>query len=164
MWVSSQGSSKKNNIKHGEKINGKSSSLYGRYNHILDRCLNPNNKNYSEYGGRGITVCDNWKNDFSAFKKWALLNGYHPSLEIDRKNNDKGYSPDNCRWTSHKENSRNRRGVKLKISEVRNIKTALFSQKTPPKTLASEFGVSISTIRAIKSGRIWGDVPVGDAL
>lgn len=62
------------------------------------------------YGGRGIAVCCEWS-DFQAFHDWAHANGYAPNLSIDRRNNDEGYSPDNCRWADNKEQSRNRRFV-----------------------------------------------------
>jgi hypothetical protein len=60
------------------------------------------------YGGRGITVCNEWE-DYSTFKKWAMQNGYKEGLCIDRIDNFKGYSPDNCRWTTNKINCNNTR-------------------------------------------------------
>lgn len=72
------------------------------------RCYNPHDVRYDRYGGRGITVCDEWREDFSAFYKWALENGYADNLTIDRIDNDKGYSPDNCRWADAETQCRNR--------------------------------------------------------
>lgn len=83
-------------------------SLYYRWNHMLNRCTLPNHKQYPDYGGRGITVCEDWK-DFRAFAAWAFSSGYRKELELDRRDNDKGYSPDNCRWVTEKQNCRNRR-------------------------------------------------------
>lgn len=83
------------------------------------RCYNPNDARYDRYGGRGITVCDEWLHDFAAFYKWALENGYSDKLTIDRIDNDKGYSPDNCRWVSEKEQSRNRcTNIKIRIGNA----------------------------------------------
>lgn len=80
--------------------------LYRIWIGFRQRCNNQNNPSYHRYGGRGITVCDEWKNDFSAFRDWALANGYTDNLTIDRKNNDGAYSPENCRWITKSENSK----------------------------------------------------------
>lgn len=87
--------------------------LYQVYFGMKSRCYNPNVKCYKNYGGRGITICDEWLNDFETFKKWMLEHGYDYSKsrkeqQIDRKDNDKGYSPDNCRIVTNKENCRNK--------------------------------------------------------
>lgn len=87
------------------------------------RCYNPHDARYDRYGGRGITVCDEWKEDFSVFYEWALQNGYSDDLTIDRIDNDKGYFPDNCRWASQQEQSRNR-GSNVKIT-IGNAKKTL---------------------------------------
>lgn len=58
------------------------------------RCHTPGSRGYERYGAKGITVCDEWRNDFHAFQSWALANGYSDELTIDRRENDKGYSPD----------------------------------------------------------------------
>lgn len=94
---------RKTNYKHG----GKSDRLYGVWNGIKDRCYNPKSKHYHRYGGRGITMCDQWRYDYTAFRDWALAYGYDPTAKkyqytIDRIDNDAGYSPDNCRIVSQK--------------------------------------------------------------
>ena len=83
--------------------------LYACWFNMKSRCFNPNNKYYFSYGGRGINICDEWANDFSAFREWAFANGYSDNLSIDRINNDMGYSPDNCRWATKKQQSLNRK-------------------------------------------------------
>lgn len=83
---------------------GSSTPLYRTWRGIKDRCLNPNSTGYKWYGGRGITVCDEWANDFGAFRAWALANGYSEELSIDRINNDGNYEPGNCQWLTIAEN------------------------------------------------------------
>lgn len=83
--------------------------LYNIYSSMKQRCYCVSCTCYKYYGGRGITVCDEWKNDFSAFKKWALENGYSDSLTIDRINVNGNYEPNNCRWATKAQQSRNTR-------------------------------------------------------
>jgi hypothetical protein len=83
--------------------------IYRIYNAMKTRCYNHNFPRYADYGGRGIRVCDEWLNDFQRFYNWAIENGYAPNLSIDRINNEKGYSPGNCRWATAKEQNNNQR-------------------------------------------------------
>ena len=96
--------SKEVNTKHGEAH----SRLHNIWGQMKGRCENPKNHAFEHYGARGIAVCDEWK-EYANFRDWAMLNGYRESLSIDRIDNDKGYSPDNCRWTTMKKQSNNRR-------------------------------------------------------
>lgn len=87
--------------------------LYHVWCSIKERCYITTHKSYANYGGRGITMCDEWLNDFEAFEKWAFENGYDENAPkgqctIDRIDVDKGYSPDNCRWISLTEQNDNR--------------------------------------------------------
>lgn len=74
---------------------------------MIQRCTNPNSTYFPRYGGRGITVCHEWRTR-NNFKEWALSHGYCNGLTIDRIDNDKGYSPDNCRWVTPSQNCCNR--------------------------------------------------------
>lgn len=97
-------------IKDGHLTRGHSNTrLYGIWVGMKTRCLNPNDKKFSSYGGRGITICEEWKDDFPAFAKWSLENGYNETLTIDRINSEKGYSPENCRWVDQMVQQNNRR-------------------------------------------------------
>ena len=87
--------------------------LYEIWKAMKSRCNNPNSSNYKYYGGRGIKVCDEWMNDFQKFWDWAMANGYRDDLSIDRIDNDKGYSPDNCRWDTAKRQRNNRRNNRV---------------------------------------------------
>ena len=87
--------------------------LRSRLNGMKQRCTNPKIWNYNYYGGKGITVCDEWANDFSSFYRWSIENGFSKELTIDRKDGNKGYSPDNCRWVTKKEQQANTKSTKF---------------------------------------------------
>ena len=76
---------------------------------MRQRCYNPKNKRYKEYGARGVTVCEEWLNNFEAFYEWAIANGYRDNLTIDREDANKNYEPSNCRWITAKEQANNKR-------------------------------------------------------
>jgi len=108
------------NHRHGESAYGdrKSTPEYNSWASMVQRCCNPAEAAYDRYGGRGITVCDRWRHGedgLTAYECFLSDMGRRPSAKhsLDRKENSRGYSKDNCRWATRKEQSRNRRGLHM---------------------------------------------------
>lgn len=114
-------------IKEKNTIHGLSGTrLYHIYYSMYDRCYNENNKNYNDYGKRGILICDEWlnkENGFVNFYNWSINNGYNDKLSIDRINNNESYSPNNCRWANILIQANNKRSNT--IIEIDNEKYSL---------------------------------------
>jgi len=142
------------NRKHGMS----KSKLYGIWSDIKARCYNPNNASYDRYGARGIGMCDEWKNDPSKFIEWSLNNGYFESdnnrvdCSIDRIDNDKGYSPNNCRW------------VDIYVQAYNKRRTIILTYNDETHTIrewSEKLGIKETTIRdrykrGLSVGRILG--------
>lgn len=100
---------------------------------MINRCNNPKCSDYDLYGGRGVTLCDEWRSDFKRFYDWAIQNGWKKGLQIDRIDNEAGYSPENCRFVSCKTNNANRRSSRIWVVDGVEYPTA--------KTAAEELNV-----------------------
>ena len=109
--------------KHGKRF----TKLYSVYHGMLYRCTNESSRDYENYGRREITVCEEWREDFSTFEKWALSSGYKKELSIDRIDNNKGYSPDNCRWAVQTIQVRNSR--KLRSTNTSGYRGVSFNKR-----------------------------------
>ena len=130
-----EASSRRKRTVHGNTGN----PIFSRYKSMIDRCNNPENVNYINYGRRGIKVCEEWLKDFSVFESWALENGFDKKLSIERIDNDGGYSPENCKWANRSEQANNRRSN-------RNL---TFKGRTQNlRAWANELGIKENTIRA----------------
>lgn len=103
------------NFKHG-KIN---SRLYRIWANMKSRCTNPKATRYATWGGRGITICDEWSNDFQSFYDWSMTHGYQDDLTIDRIDPDGNYEPENCRWVSYQKQNLNKKSIP--VYEVNGI-------------------------------------------
>ena len=99
----------KNRTKHGKSY----TRLHRIWACMKQRCYYPKRHNYHNYGGRGITICDEWRTDFQAFYDWAMANGYNDNLSIDRVDVNGNYRPENCRWATMKEQQNNRRNTRI---------------------------------------------------
>jgi len=92
------------------KLHGlKNHSLYNIWCNMKQRCNNPNYRGYKYWGERGITVCDEWRQNFVAFYQWTIENGWKANLTLDRINNDDNYCPGNCRFVTYTRQARNQR-------------------------------------------------------
>jgi hypothetical protein len=122
---------------------------------MKNRCFKPQDKQYPNYGGRGIRVCDEWRNSFEAFFDHV---GPRPSSDhsIDRINNDGNYEPGNVRWATPEEQARNTRCTKLSLEDAREIRR-LRAAGVPFKVLRDRFGISDALISNIQADRVWKD-------
>ena len=112
--------------------------IYRVWRSMRRRCNVPTDKAFVNYGARGITVCAEWESDFNEFYKWAISNGYNEGLTIERIDNNKGYSPDNCKWIPRCEQNKNRR---------MNHYLAYGGRKKTLQEWANEIGVNRCTLR-----------------
>lgn len=101
--------------KHGLTFEAgrKQTRLYRIWTQMKTRCYNRNDEHFKDYGGRGIAVCEEWRNNFKSFHEWAVANGYADNLTIDRINVNGNYEPSNCRWATTKEQSNNKRNTPI---------------------------------------------------
>ena len=97
---------------HNRTHNLSHTTLFNVWEKIKNRCYNPNYSRFIDYGGRGITMCDDWKNNFKNFNDWCISKGWQKGLQVDRIHNDKEYSPDNCKISTVMTNCTNKRKYK----------------------------------------------------
>jgi hypothetical protein len=140
--------SKTRKITHGKSY----CKIYRIHRAMINRCHNPKNNEYKNYGGRGIIVCNRWKNSFLNFLH--DMGDKPDGLCIERINNDGNYEPCNCKWASMTEQAHNRRGIKLSVVKVIEIRKLHLSGITS-KQLAKNYGVDVSNIRYVLNRKSW---------
>ena len=125
--------------------------LYKTWCDMKARCSYPKDDSYPIYGGRGITVCRDWQNDFSAFSEWALANGYRDDLTIDRIDPDGNYEPGNCRWATTAEQANNKRSNRLLAHDGRTMTIAGWAREIgiPAPVISARLRYGWSSERAL---------------
>lgn len=126
--------------------------LHYIWSSMKDRCYNKNNSRYSDWGGRGISICDEWKDDFASFYNWAIETGYTDGLSIDRIDNDGDYCPDNCRWITAHEQCRNKRNnIRIEIDgETKILADWLKVYGMKRSTVFNRIKAGMSPVEAVK--------------
>lgn len=145
-----------------QKTHGETKTrLYQIWSGIKQRCNNINSPDYYRYGGRGITICEEWLK-YEPFRDWAVNNGYSENLSIDRIDNNKGYNPENCRWITMFEQAGNRRNNHI-ISyngEEKTIAEFAREYNIPYATLRARlcvynWDIEKSLLTPVKQGKLW---------
>ena len=118
--------------------------LYQKWADMRNRCINEKHRYFHIYGGKGVSVCDEWQR-FSVFREWAISNGFRKGLSIDRIDGSGDYGPDNCRFATPFEQAINRVATKLNPEAALKI----FRSSRSNADLAAEYGVAIKTIASV---------------
>ena len=148
------------------KIHGlRSTKLYRIWRAIKTRVLNPKNERYGDYGGRGIKVCDEWKNDFMPFYNWAMSNGYSDELSIDRIDNDGNYEPNNCRWVSSNIQNRNKRIFKNNTSGFKGVSFRKKNKAFDARICVNKNGIFLgSFLTAVEAAKAYNNYIIENNL
>lgn len=139
-------------MKHGHAEGGRRTPTYSTWIAMNHRCTYPTNAKWHLYGGRGITVCERWRESFSAFL--ADMGERPVGTTLDRKDSNGHYEPGNCRWATTPAQNRNRRGVRLSFEIATEIRRRV-SNGERPSALAREHGLTNSYVSQIVSGQKW---------
>lgn len=125
------------------KHDGKGTRLYRIWKSMRERCYTPTASNYQRYGGRGVSVCEEWS-DFAEFKRWAMRSGYADNLTLDCIDTNGNYEPANCRWATYLEQNNNKRD---------NVRLTYCEQTKTMAQWAREKGLKAATLqRRLKAG------------
>ena len=144
------------NRKHGHFSGGKQTALHAVWDSMIARCYRTSSQSYPNYGGRGVTVCDAWRT-FDGFMQWDKFGDWKKGVQLDRIDNNKGYSPDNCRWVTPAQNCQNRRSTVLSAGAVRLIRM-YHGSGVPQNVIAELMSVSKACVCFVVNFRRWGNV------
>ncbi len=129
--------------------------LYGIWYQMNKRCSNPKAENYERYGAQGVYVVDEWKNDYTAFYKWSMENGYKDNLTIDRIDLNKPYSPDNCRWVDYNTQNQNKGLFKSNKTGVTGVSKYKYGYKAAIRRDGLQLNLgTFKTLEEAKSERL----------
>ena len=142
------------NVIHAESY----TKLYTVWLGMKARCYNLKHNSYKDYGGRGITVCPEWANEYITFRDWALNNGYKEGLQINRINNNGNYEPNNCNFVTPQENCQNRTTTILTKNLIIEIKYLWDTGNYTQYELAEKYGIDKSHISRIVSNKNWKNI------
>jgi len=131
-------------------------SLRNTYTAMIGRCYDSSHMNFKCYGAKGITVCEEWKNDNKVFFKWAIENGYKKGLTLDRMNPSLGYLPENCRFVTMAINIQSRRSNRFNPEKIRQVRKDFLVMTT--REVAKKWGTHHRHIMDIKSRKAWANV------
>lgn len=138
--------------KHGSAGRGRKTPEYRAWVQLRSRCNNPHVSNYHNYGGRGIKVCRRW----ATFDNFLADMGSKPTPKhsVERRNNNRGYSPSNCYWGTRADQSRNRRGVKLTVAKARAVRAAKAAGEHY-RSIAKRFKIAPATVWPVARSQTW---------
>ncbi len=144
--------------KRGREMHGmRHTTEYQAWRNMKDRCTNAKSAKYHRYGGRGITVCDRWKDSFMAFYT-DMGKKTFSNAEIDRKDNDGNYEPGNCHWTTAINNRQNRSTSKLSMEKAREIRRKYNTGNYTQEELSTIYGVSYASINRVLKYKAWNNI------
>lgn len=139
-------------VKYATKHGLADSHIYRCYNSMKARCLNPKNKSFKHYGGRGIIICDEWLDSFDNFSQWAFENGYSEGLTIERDNVNGNYEPNNCKWIPTSEQNGNKRNSRWVVIDGEKMTTTTAAKifNIPPVAITNRLNYGMSDHDAVK--------------
>ena len=130
-------------------------NLYRRWIEIRNRCYNPNNQGYKNYGAKGIKVCREWRENYQPFKDWALNHGYQEDLDLCRQDVKRDYAPGNCYFAEDAHSTRRRTTTIMNWNKVRNVRQLYKDGSMSQDQIGKIFKICPSTVSRIVNNKLW---------